>query len=233
LSGLGVIFREFLSNSLDNNIRDVLNQDWAALRGYLRIEKGEPKWFYDRDDTDENYIVSRLKRVYLITDARGTVLEGSEAYAELGEDTPDEVRATLRSHDPTWRIKRSKEGVPYLIRSGMVLSNDKHRDLYFVAIGRSLADNQSFLVRFTRIYVGLMPIMIFGGCLLGWLIAGRALTPVSEVAGAAQRISGSNLSLRIPTRGAGDELDYLNAWRTRSIRSGNSPPMFRMSCARR
>src|SRR6202790_4062573 len=30
-----------------------------------------------------------------------------------------------------------------------------------------------------------------------------------EVARAAQRISGSNLSLRIPTRAAGDELDYL------------------------
>jgi heavy metal sensor kinase len=40
-------------------------------------------------------------------------------------------------------------------------------------------------------------------------MAGRALSPVREVAQAAQRISGSNLSLRIPTREAGDELDYL------------------------
>ena len=40
-------------------------------------------------------------------------------------------------------------------------------------------------------------------------MAGRALEPVLEVAQAAQRISGSNLSLRIPTRKAGDELDYL------------------------
>src|SRR2546423_4401840 len=65
------------------------------------------------------------------------------------------------------------------------------------------------LRQFTQIYVGLMPVMVFGGCLLGWLFAGRALTPVTQVAQAAQRISGSNLSLRIPTRGAGDELDYL------------------------
>lgn len=209
LSGLGIVFRGFLSNSLDNNIRDILDQDWAAMRGYLRIEKGIPHWFYDKDDTDENYIVSRLQRVYLITDARGTVLDGSEAYAELGEDTPDDVRATLRSREATWRVKKNKEGAPYLIRSGMVSSNDKHRDPYFVAIGRSLADNRKILLGFTQIYVGLMPIMIFGGCLLGWLIAGRALTPVIEVSGAAQRISGSNLSLRIPTRGAGDELDYL------------------------
>jgi heavy metal sensor kinase len=89
------------------------------------------------------------------------------------------------------------------------LSNDKHHDPYFVGIGRSLADNQRIILGFTQIYVGLMPLMIFGGCLLGWVIAGRALTPVIEVAQAAQRISGSNLSLRIPVRRAGDELDYL------------------------
>ena len=40
-------------------------------------------------------------------------------------------------------------------------------------------------------------------------MAGRALTPVMDIARAAQRISGSNLSLRIPTRETGDELDYL------------------------
>jgi signal transduction histidine kinase len=37
----------------------------------------------------------------------------------------------------------------------------------------------------------------------------RVLMPVMQVAQTAQRITGSNLSLRIPTRAAGDELDYL------------------------
>ncbi|MDQ6663498.1 MAG: ATP-binding protein, partial [Acidobacteriota bacterium] len=43
----------------------------------------------------------------------------------------------------------------------------------------------------------------------GWIFAGRALSPVLEVAQTAQRISGSNLSLRIRSRNAGDELDFL------------------------
>jgi heavy metal sensor kinase len=43
----------------------------------------------------------------------------------------------------------------------------------------------------------------------GWLIAGRAIRPVNLVAQAAQNITGSNLSLQIPRRGAGDELDNL------------------------
>ena len=55
----------------------------------------------------------------------------------------------------------------------------------------------------------MIPGALLLGLLLGWLMAGRALTPVLAVAQAAQRISGANLSLRIPTRGAGDELDYL------------------------
>ena len=58
-------------------------------------------------------------------------------------------------------------------------------------------------------YAGLIPFALLCGCLLGWFLTGRALMPVMEVAQTAQRISGSNLSLRIPTRGAGDELDYL------------------------
>ena len=45
--------------------------------------------------------------------------------------------------------------------------------------------------------------------LLGWAVAGRAIQPLNSVAQAAQNITGSNLSLQIPLRGAGDELDHL------------------------
>jgi Signal transduction histidine kinase len=208
LAGAGMIFLKFLQSSLDSGIRDNLDQEWAAMKGFLRIVKGKPQWFYDPVDDEETFIVTRMKRVYLITNAYGTVLESSDTYQSLGEDTPDEVRAALARKEPTWKNKHTPDGASYLIRSGVVF-DDKTHDPYFVAIGRSLIQNEGVIHSFTRIYVGLMPILIFSGCLLGWLIAGRALTPVTEVAQAAQRISGSNLSLRIPTRGAGDELDYL------------------------
>jgi len=54
-----------------------------------------------------------------------------------------------------------------------------------------------------------VPSALILASLLGWIMAGRALMPVRDVAQAAQRVSGSNLSLRIPTRETGDELDYL------------------------
>jgi heavy metal sensor kinase len=209
LAGVGMAFRGFLTNSLEKSIRDNLDQEWAAMKGFLQIKNGTPEWTYDREDPDETYIVTRLQRVYLLTDAEGEVVQSSVLYDEIGEDTAQEVKAALRSHEPTWKIRKNKEGIEYLIRAGVVYSNDKKHDPYFVAIGRSLADNQKVIRDFTSSYLRWVPIMIFTVSLLGWLVAGRALTPVTQVALAAQRISGSNLSLRIPERGAGDELDYL------------------------
>ncbi len=224
LIGVGAIFRQKLAASLDAQIREALEQEWAGLRGYLRIEtSGRALWFYDRKDPDESFFIDRLQRVYLVADAQGRVLvdsetgnlQTSEAYEAIGRDTPAQIAAVLNSKGPHWEVRKNSKGVPYLIRSGAV--EDDNRKPFFVAIGRSLADNQHILDQFTWTYVAVIPVAILMGCFLGWFLAARALTPVLEVAQAANRISGSNLRLRIPSRGAGDELDYLIATFNRMI----------------
>jgi heavy metal sensor kinase len=94
-----------------------------------------------------------------------------------------------------------------MIKAGPVL-DDKGRP-YFFAIGRSIEANRRTLEAFTRNYFFFLPVMIAFSGLLGWVLAGRAIRPVNSVAQAAQNITGSNLSLQIPLRGAGDELDHL------------------------
>jgi heavy metal sensor kinase len=89
------------------------------------------------------------------------------------------------------------------------LTDEDRHNRYYVALGLSLANNQKLLQSFTLLSVGVIPLIILTGCVMGWVLAGRGLAPVLEVAKAAQRITGSNLSLRIPTSGARDELDYL------------------------
>ena len=209
LVAIGMIFKGFLATSLDTTIRSSMDQDFAAMKGFLDIKNGSLDWNYDRDDDDEQFIVSRIMRVFMVSDAQGEVVQSSDTYASIGEDKPDEVRAALRSHEAIWKNRKDEDGVEYLIRSGVLYSTDKNRQPYYVAIGRPLADSQRVIREFTETYFRSVPIMIFGVSLLGWLIAGRALTPVTQLAMAAQRISGSNLTLRIPKRGAGDELDYL------------------------
>ncbi len=221
LVGIAALFRERLASSLNSEAHDVLDQEWAAMKGYLRIERVPVRghappiwrhiWEFDKNDPDEDFIVERLRRVYLLTDANGIMMEISNIYQSIGIDSPQEIQKAITIAQPVWKLRRSSHGTPYLIRAGVVYAagDEGHHHPFYVAIGRAMDESDKILRQYTWMYVGLIPFSLLGGCLLGWLLSGRALMPVMEVAQAAQRISGSNLSLRIPTREAGDELDYL------------------------
>ena len=223
-------FHVRLSSTLNTQVHDVLEQRWAAMKGYLRIERNddtgkiEAIWYYDPKDPDESRIVLGARTVYLVTDENGNVIPDfdgqpavSQAYEDLGVDSPAsikaDVRQTLATLRPLWTTRRNRQGVDYLIRSGVVFDEGHrsggHGSPYFVALGYSLAASQKTLREFSLIYIAVIPGSLILGSFLGWVMAGRALTPVRAAAQAAQRISSSNLSLRIPTRNAGDELDYL------------------------
>jgi heavy metal sensor kinase len=231
LTGVSGLLRKQLASTLESQAEDGLAEDWAAVKGsFLRLErKFEPNgpfmavWYYDKDDPDETTIVLDIKKVYRITDQTGrTILEHetgepaeSTIYQDLSPDPPDKIRARVAGARPNTPAKvylfekRSSEGEPFLIRSGVIW--DEHRQTpFYLALGTSLASNEKILHHYTWIiFVCVLPGSLILGSLLGWVMAGRALTPVHEVAKAAQRISSSNLSLRIPTRQANDELDYL------------------------
>lgn len=208
LVGVTIFFRQELASNLDDQAHDDLEQRWGVLKAYLRIEgDGVPVWFFDETDTDENNFRARVKYVYMIADANGRVLEGSNVYQALGFDNAPYIRRVLASSQPDWRPK-SVAGVRYLIRASYIL-NETRTAKYYVAIGISLANNDKTLKNFTWLCIAVIPLIVVIGMATGWVIAGRALLPVMAIARAAQRISGSNLSLRIPERKAADELEYL------------------------
>lgn len=216
LVGVALYFRQTLATSLEDQSHDDLEQNWAVVKAYLRIvnDSGQnnyhPKWFNDPNDTDETSAVAGVKKVYSICcDAAGHVMEGSSNYESLGMDNPAEIRSVLQANGAVWSNKTDSDGVPYLIRASYVNGEEDTGRRFYVAIGTSLAGSREVLNRFTLRAVGLVLLIIPTGCIMGWIFAGRALTPVLEVARTAERISGSNLSLRIPSRGAGDEIDRL------------------------
>ena len=228
------VFRQRLERVQTLEVQDALEQEWAALKGYLRIDidRAENKyfagWYYDDKDPDESTIVLDIKKIYVITDADGNVIlnkdtreqEISTTYDEIGVDRGtirEHVREAVASHKPmAFFRERQAGGERYQMRSGVVYA-EGHGPPFYVAIGVPLAQNRRVLREFTLIYVAIIPGALILGSLLGWIMAGRALTPVKDVAQAAQRISSSNLSLRIPTRGADDELDYLTLTFNRMI----------------
>jgi heavy metal sensor kinase len=215
LLGVTLLFRQTLSGSLEDQSHDDLEQNWAVVKAYLRIENDpgqnnyHANWNYDRSDSDESGAVAGVQKMYVIADASGHVMDGSSDYESLGLGKISEIRSVLQSPGPVWNYKTDSDGVLYLIRSSYVTGDQDPSKKFYVAIGESLADSRKVLNKFTLLVVGLVPLVILTGCIMGWIFAGRALTPVLEVARTAERISGSNLSLRIPVRGAGDEIDRL------------------------
>ncbi len=227
LIGVASMFRASLASSLENQVRDNLNEQWAAMKGYLRIDWSADlgnyagAWYYDSEDPDESAIVLDIKKIYVVTDATGKVIpnavtkqpELSTAYEDMGIDKPAVIQARMKQllanpKQALWLERKGSEGEPIRIRAGIVY-DELHKAPFYVAIGTSFAAYARILRKYTWIYVGVAPFALMVGSLLGWIMAGRVLTPVKDVAKAAQHISGSNLSLRIPTREAGDELDYL------------------------
>ncbi|MEQ1949604.1 MAG: ATP-binding protein [Bryobacteraceae bacterium] len=207
LVGIGLLFRQTLRSQLDDDVRVTLEEEWGAAKAYLRIENKRPIWVADSSDPEEAYIVERLRRVYLLTDSTGYLLEHSETYDSLGIDPPQEIQRIVKSGKTELHERRDKSGIPYLIKAGEVPSTDG--EPYFFALGRSLEANERTVDTFMGRYFLLLPALIALTCFLGWILAGRAVRPVNQVAQAAEGVTGSNLSLRIPKRGADDELDHL------------------------
>jgi heavy metal sensor kinase len=151
--------------------------------------------------------MERLRYVILLTDSNGNILIDSPVYESIGIDSLDEIRRIMALKEPEVHIRSDASGTPYIIKAGVMPDDRGQR--YFFAVGRSLADSKRTVQTFTRDYfLSLLAIIPLTG-LLGWALAGRAIQPVNEVAQAAQKITGSNLSLQIPLRGSGDELDHL------------------------
>jgi len=206
---VGLILRAMLGASLDREMRAVIDEEWAAAKGYMRIENYRPEWAYDRADPEESLIVNQIKGgVYLLMDANAKALEFSETYKGIPLSTQAEIAPIIKSRsNRVWTYKKDEDGVRYLLRQGVMI--DRNQQPYYMVIGKPVSDIEATLNRFNNYYLMVAVGAILVGLILGWLVAGRALIPLNSVAQAAQEIKGSNLKVRIPLRGAGDELDRL------------------------
>jgi hypothetical protein len=53
LIAVGLLFRQSLASELDGETEALLEEEWGATKGYLRIENQRPFWFADPEDPEE------------------------------------------------------------------------------------------------------------------------------------------------------------------------------------
>lgn len=171
LAFLGIMFRHKLGTTFTSQTQSIVEEQWGAAKGYLHTGSAGPDWVFDKDDPDESFIVNRIRSVYLLADAQGHALEHSEIYGSIGLDSPDEIKKILQSGQPATRVRKDSRGIPYMIRSGLMI-DERHRQ-YYLAIGRSIDNNDRAIRHFTWNYFGFLPFAIVAIGLLAWFFTGR------------------------------------------------------------
>ncbi|HEY1949386.1 MAG TPA: ATP-binding protein [Bryobacteraceae bacterium] len=213
LAVVGIVGTATQRRVIENQGNQILADELGALKGYIHIEGGKPNWFVDRSDPEENAAYAQLDDVFVLANDQGELDALSSidpALSQLGnrQTILSELEQLAKTREPLMKTIISTDRVRYQIISGTLTDKDTGRRWY-IAEGRSLAADDAIIRKFRRNFLIFLPIALLACAVVSWYSAGRALRALQSVDSAAQQVTGSNLGLQIPRRGADDELDRL------------------------
>jgi heavy metal sensor kinase len=215
LALMGWVSTAALNKVLETQSEAQLSGQIGALKGWFTFDdsSGEPLWDeVDKSDPEEVAELLRLQRVYVIADDQGRLDRATTDPKLRALWDRKTILAQLaemqRTHKPMLRIIHDTDNVPYQVLSS-TMRDSKHQRTWYVAEGRSLAEDRLVVRKFQRNCFIFFPIALVACAMVSWYSTGRALRGLQSVEKAAQEITGSNLGLQIPKRGADDELDRL------------------------
>lgn len=211
LALVGYIGTKTLENILESRSEQTLQEQLGAMRGYLHFDEIarplEPYWFVDPSDPEEAANAGRLQSVYLIATEDGKPYRGTHDDLFTRSRVLEELAELKVTHAPVIQTFRGSDGIDYQIIASVMRDPDGHR--WYIAEGRSLAEDHKIMRGFTRNFLIFLPTVLILCMVISWYSAGAVLKSLHSVEQAAQEITGSNLGLQIQKRGADDELDRL------------------------
>src|SRR5579875_3501881 len=183
---LGILGTTTLRTVLANQSEDELKEQIGALKGWIEFDpdSGNPFWFVDHTDPEEEAEVSLLDAVYVVTDDQGHVVLGSSGPAFKQLSDPKTILAELaqfqRTHAPIIKTITGSDKVQYEIISSTM--NDPRRGTsWYVAEGRSLQDDHSVLRKFRRNFLILLPLALLACAVVSWYSAASILKALQSV----------------------------------------------------
>jgi heavy metal sensor kinase len=206
LVGFGTLFYRTLAVRLERSLDQELDERAAALRGYLRFPGGRPQLVFDAKDPQEAFFIRTATRYFQVLEASsGEVLIQSQELQLLGANPSlDEIRSQVKRPHVT---EIDSPNGPIRFNSYVVHSGPK-RD-FLIQVGLSRQPTENALQQFVNTLILLVPVGVLLAAVSGWWMARRALSPVLDLTNSASKIGISNLSVRLPRRGTGDEIDRL------------------------
>ena len=206
LSGAAVAYHRVVVSQLDSGTTAILEDVARGLHGYLQFVDGTPRLEYNRTDPEAVTFIEEGTRYYQVYDVEtGALLVQSPALESLGlHYTPEEI-AAIRG-DPRVYDVETDRGRLRLVSSLVARAPG---EAYLLQVGEPLDRMDRAVRQFDRLLLWQLAAGVPIAALVGYWMAGRALRPMARLASAARNVSVRNLGERLPTRGAGDELDDL------------------------
>ncbi len=213
LAIVGWVGTSTLRTILETQSSDELTEELGNLKGgWIYFDDSGPRWQIDHTDPEEEAEATRLQAVYVIADATGKVALGSQdpSLKPLFDKKTiiSEMARLSQRREPLMKTIYGTDGLPYQVISSTMYDSKRTRRWY-VAEGRALNEDVQVLRRFRRNFLIFFPVALLICALVSWFSAGTALRALQSVRNAASEITGSNLGVQIPKRGADDELDSL------------------------
>ena len=204
LIGFSVVSYRLLARQLNQDADADIVELTTGLHGYLRFDGGTPALVFDENDADQAAFVRDATRYYQIYDADdGRLLVESQEMEPLGlHFTPAEVREFL--DDPTPYDIQTDYG-RFRISNSLIAPVSGGR--YLLQVGTSLdaMDDALRLYLHVMLWWALPSLLVV--IVVVWWMTHTAVAPLTALATEARRVGIATLDHRLPTRGAGDQLD--------------------------
>ena len=206
LTAIGFAYHAAVKRQLDNSVTADLADKARALHGYLRFDGDRVDLSFDQSDADEVTFIADATRYYQVYDARsGDLLRQSPALESLGlkytRTEVSEFREQPGVHDVQTDSGRLRLTSTVITAPG--------GGVYLVQVGTLLDRLDASLEEFDRVLAVRTIFGVIVAAVMGFVFSGFALAPLRRLTRHATAIDIANLRARLPTRGAGDELDQL------------------------
>jgi heavy metal sensor kinase len=189
---------------LERRLTAELKDRALFLANHERVDDRGVQLVFNPNDREEAYLVHSATRYYQVFQLpSGALVVQSQELELLGVRLSPEAVRSLANDQEYSDMQLEKERLRF--HNDVVARDNANR--YLVRVGIPLTPADEAQRGFLRSLLLLTPLGILLASLVGWEMSRRALRPMKSLAIAARHIDIKQLQERLPTRGAGDEVD--------------------------
>ncbi|MGH9475115.1 MAG: sensor histidine kinase [Terriglobales bacterium] len=191
------------------NVDNELQNEAALVKQYIRFDHGKPVLAAGAETQDQSYDLNTIFNVSQILNNEGVPVKSSPELTAFGYSVEPKLLKNLAAMEspPTFITEGGRRDEQMRFVNTVLRGPNGHR--YLMRIGTRLKPINDAQDTFLWVMLMLLPVTVVLSAVGGSVMAKRTLKPVTDMTHAAQSITASNLSRRLPTRGRGDELDEL------------------------